>query len=214
MRPAAGGGRMTDAREQVVSTLDPSAGKTILTADEMRRAISRIAHEILERNDGAGDLVLAGMRQRGLVLAQRLAAKITDLEQVPVPVCQIETARYRDDLRERARPLTPEPLGVEITERVAVLVDDVFFTGRTARAAMDALLDRGRPRKIQLAVLVDRGHRELPIRPDYVGKNVPTARAESIRVQLAEIDGADAVRLRRPDPAPTAGERKERAGDE
>jgi pyrimidine operon attenuation protein/uracil phosphoribosyltransferase len=208
---------MNDTRERHATVPDPArpgTDKVILTADEMRRAISRIAHEILERNGGAGDLVLAGMRQRGLVLAQRLAARITDLEQAPVSVCQIETARYRDDLAERARPLAPEPLGVEIAGRVAVLVDDVLFTSRTARAAMDALLDRGRPRKVQLAVLVDRGHRELPIRADYVGKNVPTARAESIRVHLAEIDGFDAVRLRRPEPTPPSGDGKEHGGDE
>jgi pyrimidine operon attenuation protein / uracil phosphoribosyltransferase len=181
--------------------------KLIYNEEEMRRAISRIAHEILERNAGARDLVLVGLRTRGLPLAQRLAAKISALEDLAVPIAELDVTNYRDDLpQRRAREGNAHPtLPVEIVGRVVVLVDDVLFTGRTARAALDALLDCGRPRKVQLAVLVDRGHRELPIRADYVGKNVPTATGESISVRLCETDGADAVVLR------AAPERKEEA---
>jgi pyrimidine operon attenuation protein/uracil phosphoribosyltransferase len=181
--------------------------KLIYNEEEMRRAISRIAHEILERNAGARDLVLVGLRTRGLPLAQRLAAKISALEDLAVPIAELDVTNYRDDLPQRpAREGDAHPtLPVEIVGRVVVLVDDVLFTGRTARAALDALLDCGRPRKVQLAVLVDRGHRELPIRADYVGKNVPTATGESISVRLRETDGADAVVLR------AAPERKEGA---
>ncbi len=174
-------------------------GKTILTADEIRRAISRIAHEIVERNDGAAELMLVGLRTRGVPLAERLATKIGELEHVAVATAALDTTPYRDDLpRGAARPpVPPLTLPVDITGRVVVLVDDVLFTGRTARCALDALLGHGRPRKVQLAVLVDRGHRELPIRADYVGKNVPTALSESVRVRLSETDGWDAVVLLR-----------------
>ena len=173
--------------------------KIILNEDEMRRAISRIAHEIVERNGGAADLALVGMRTRGYPLAQRLAARIAEFEGVAVPVAELDATNYRDDLPERAERLSKprEPLPVEIPGAVIVLVDDVLYTGRTTRAAIEALLDYGRPRKIQLAVLVDRGHRELPIRADYAGKNVPTARSESIRVRLRETDGFDSVLLSR-----------------
>jgi len=172
--------------------------KLIYNEEEMRRAISRIAHEILERNAGARDLVLVGLRTRGLPLAQRLAAKISALEGLSVPVTELDVTNYRDDLPQRpARESDTSPmLPVEVVGRVVVLVDDVLYTGRTARAALDALLDCGRPRKVQLAVLVDRGHRELPIRADYVGKNVPTAAGESISVRLCETDGTDGVLLR------------------
>lgn len=173
--------------------------KPLFNEEEMRRAISRIAHEIVERNAGAKELVLVGLRRRGAPLAQRLAAKIGDLEHTEVPVAELDVTAYRDDLPSRAtRAQTPPPtLPLSIVGRVVVLVDDVLFTGRTVRAAIDALLDCGRPRRVQLAVLVDRGHRELPIRADYVGKNVPTAMSESIGVRLREIDGHDAVVLRR-----------------
>lgn len=172
--------------------------KVIYNEDEMRRAISRMAHEIVERNAGARDLVLIGLRTRGVPLAERLVERIAEPEGVRVPTATIDTTAYRDDLPERSTRLnTPrEPLPVEIEDRVVVLVDDVLFTGRTARAALEALLDYGRPRKVQLAVMVDRGHRELPIRADYVGKNIPTAMSESIRVSLRETDGLDAVLLR------------------
>ncbi|HEX8033731.1 MAG TPA: bifunctional pyr operon transcriptional regulator/uracil phosphoribosyltransferase PyrR [Ktedonobacterales bacterium] len=172
--------------------------KVIYNEDEMRRAISRMAHEIVERNAGARDLVLIGLRTRGVPLAERLVERIAEFEGVTVPTATLDTTAYRDDLPERsARLSTPrEPLPVEIEDRVVVLVDDVLYTGRTARAALEALLDHGRPRKVQLAVMVDRGHRELPIRADYVGKNIPTAMSESIRVSLRETDGLDAVLLR------------------
>ena len=178
--------------------------KLIFNEDEMRRAISRIAHEIIERNAGAHDLTLLGMLTRGAPLAQRLAAKIGDLEGVVVPVAALDVTAYRDDVANRTARAIGEraPLPVEVTDRVVVLVDDVLFTGRTARAALEALLDHGRPRKAQLAVLVDRGHRELPIRADYVGKNVPTAMSESVGVRLRETDGYDAVvLLRQPEQA-------------
>ncbi len=173
--------------------------KLLYSDDEMRRAITRMAHEILERNAGARDLVLVGLRTRGCPLARRLAAKIGELEQVEIPVADLDITAHRDDRKERTRTRTEphDPLPVAVEGRVIVLVDDVLFTGRTARAALDALLDHGRPRKVQLAVLVDRGHRELPIRADFVGKNVPTALSESIGVRLKETDGFDGVLLRR-----------------
>ena len=182
--------------------------KVIFNADEIRRAISRIAHEIVERNDGAHDLTLLGLRTRGGPIAQRLAARIRDHEGVEVPVAELDVSDYRDDLPDRAARAAARgpaaPLPVAIVDRIVVLVDDVLFTGRTTRAALDAILDRGRPRRIQLAVLVDRGHRELPIRADYVGKNLPTAMSERIAVRLTESDGVseDAVTLiRKPDAA-------------
>ncbi len=186
--------------------------KLLYTEDEMRRAITRMAHEILERNAGARDLALVGLRTRGVPLARRLAARIGELERIEIPVAELDITAHRDDRKDRAhaRAEPSEPLPVEIAGRVIVLVDDVLFTGRTARAALDALLDHGRPRKVQLAVLVDRGHRELPIRADFVGKNVPTALSESIGVRLKEIDSFDGVLLRRePEQAPEAAHEHE-----
>ena len=188
--------------------------KIIFNEEEIRRAISRIAHEIVERNSGARDLTLLGLRTRGGPIARRLADRIRDLEGVEVPVAEIDVSDYRDDLPDRAarvstRGQASEPLPVEIAGRVVILVDDVLFTGRTTRAALEAVLDHGRPRRIQLAVLVDRGHRELPIRADYVGKNVPTAMSERIAVRLTESDGmeADAVTLiRKPEQGAASGE--------
>ena len=173
------------------------AGKTVLGSDEIRRALTRIGHEILERTDGGHEVVLLGIPTRGVPLARRLAARLADTEGVRVPVGSLDITLYRDDLRLRpARALgrTDVP-GSGIDGMIVILVDDVLYSGRTVRAALDALNDIGRPRAVQLAVLVDRGHRELPIRPDYVGKNLPTAKRELVRVSLTETDGEDAVML-------------------
>lgn len=184
------------------SDIDEAGGleKVLFNEDEMRRAISRIAHEVIERNAGAGDLLLVGLRTRGVPLAERLAARIAEFESVTVPTAALDIRTYRDDLPERgvqAPSSERQPLPVAVSGSVVVLVDDVLFTGRTVRAALEALLDYGRPRKVQLAVLIDRGHRELPIRADYTGKNVPTAMSESVHVRLLETDGYDAVVLSR-----------------
>ncbi len=172
--------------------------RKILTEDEIRRALTRIAHEILERNGGAKDLILVGMHTRGVPLARRLAGLIREFESEDVPIGELDIGLYRDDLSDGARPLMRRTdIPVDIQGQRIVLVDDVLFTGRSIRAAMDALNDFGRPREIQLAVLVDRGHRELPIRADYVGKNVPTSLDEEVQVRLAETDEADEVVLLR-----------------
>jgi len=170
---------------------------TIMSAPDMARALKRIAHEILEHNRGAGNLVLLGIPTRGAHLSLRLAGIIEELEARPVDRGTLDTTMYRDDLRTRSpRPLLPTQLPIGgIQDRDVVLVDDVFFSGRTIRAALDALAEHGRPRTVQLAVLVDRGHRELPIRADYVGKNIPTSRAERVKVCLVEVDGNDQVIL-------------------
>lgn len=171
--------------------------RNILGADEIRRALVRIAHEILERNGGVERLVLVGIQTRGVWLAKRIAAFIQQFEGVDVPVGALDVGLYRDDLAARSRPLMHTSIPAGVQGRRVVLVDDVLYTGRTIRAAMDALNDFGRPREIQLASLVDRGHRELPIRPDYVGKNVPTSRDESVQVYMSEIDGIDEITLLR-----------------
>ena len=170
-------------------------GPPLLDAGEIRRAVTRIAHEILERNKGAGDVALIGIAARGDDLARRLAGEIQRIEGIEVPVGSLDITFYRDDigLRAEAPEVHQTQIGFDISGRALVLVDDVLFTGRTIRAALDALVDFGRPRSIQLAVLVDRGHRELPIRPDFVGKNVPTRRDEDVAVRLVEVDGEDAV---------------------
>jgi pyrimidine operon attenuation protein/uracil phosphoribosyltransferase len=169
----------------------------LLEAADIRRAVTRIAHEILERNDGGGQIALVGIAARGDDLARRLASEIERIEDVRVPVGVLDITFYRDDIGMRAEaPEVHETrIDFDITDATVVLVDDVLFTGRTIRAAMDALVDFGRPHAIQLAVLVDRGHRELPIRADYVGKNVPTRKDEDVQVRLAETDGEDAVVL-------------------
>lgn len=167
----------------------------ILDAQGIRRASVRIAHEIIERNHGVGSVGLIGIRRRGVPLANRLAERIREIEGVMVPVGYMDITLYRDDLTQLDSypqlQQTEVPFGV--TDRDIILVDDVLFTGRTVRAAMDAIMDLGRPRSIQLAALIDRGHRELPIRADYVGKNVPTARREVISVEIEEVDGCDRV---------------------
>lgn len=165
----------------------------------MRRMLSRMAHEMVERNGGPDDLVLMGICTRGVPLAYRVGRVIDGLEGVRIPVGELDVTLYRDDLFQgKAHEVrrTAFPV-VDISKANVVLIDDVLFTGRTVRAALDAVMDYGRPRSVALAVLVDRGHRELPIRPDYVGKNLPTARDEEVIVRVAEIDGADAVVLRR-----------------
>jgi len=167
----------------------------IMDAEQMKRAITRIAHEIVEANKGVEGVCLIGIRTRGVPLARRLAQRIESFEQSACPVGILDITLYRDDLTTIAhQPVvhkTEIPFSVE--GKTIVLVDDVLYTGRTARAALDAIIDLGRPRRIQLAVMVDRGHRELPIRADFVGKNVPTSQEEVISVQLAEVDGKDRV---------------------
>jgi pyrimidine operon attenuation protein/uracil phosphoribosyltransferase len=179
--------------------------KTIVAGADLHRMVDRIAHQILEKTSGAADTVLLGIPTRGVPLARRLAGRCGAFESVDVPVGILDVTLYRDDLRRNAiravGPTELPPGGID--GRRVILVDDVLFSGRTVRAALDALSDLGRPASVQLAVLVDRGHRELPIRADYVGKNIPTAKAESVRVVLAETDGADEVRLY---PAPAAQE--------
>jgi pyrimidine operon attenuation protein / uracil phosphoribosyltransferase len=170
-------------------------GLRLLDADDVRRALTRIAHEIIERNKGAERVALVGIANRGDDLARRLAQQIVEIEGTKVPVGTLDITFYRDDIGMKAEaPEVHEThVDFDINGATVVLVDDVLFTGRTIRAAMDALMDFGRPRKIQLAVLVDRGHRELPIRADFVGKNVPTGRAQDVRVLVQELDGEDAV---------------------
>lgn len=166
---------------------------TVMDAEAVRRSLSRIAHEILERNRGTRDLVLVGVLSKGDLLARRLADKLEELEGHPVPVGALNVAEHRDDRHLRPPARQGTSVVPPVDGRVVVLVDDVIFHGRTARAALDALLEFGRPRAVQLAVLVDRGHRELPIRPDYVGRNLPTASDELVEVCLREVDGVDAA---------------------
>ncbi|HEX9467682.1 MAG TPA: bifunctional pyr operon transcriptional regulator/uracil phosphoribosyltransferase PyrR [Acidimicrobiia bacterium] len=192
----------TTAPEAAVHGDAPAGGRFVFRtgvfdADDLRRAHTRIAHEIVERNHGPDTVVLVGLYTRGLVIARRLAAAIEEFERFAVPVGALDVAFYRDDISLRAVvPLGSTEVPVDITGRVVVLVDDVLYTGRTVRAALDALTELGRPRAVQLAVLVDRGHRELPIRPDFVGKNLPTRVGEDVRVRLMESDGmTDVVEL-------------------
>jgi pyrimidine operon attenuation protein/uracil phosphoribosyltransferase len=172
----------------------PTAERQILDAQDIRRAVTRIAHEIIERNRGASSLVLVGIHTRGVPLARRLAAQIASIEGLQIPVGELDISHHRDDAIAGATiEMHPTHIPESLNDRRVVLVDDVIFTGRTVRAAMDALIEHGRPAAIQLAVLVDRGHRELPIRPDYVGKNIPTSRSERVRVCLRETDETDTV---------------------
>ena len=168
----------------------------VLDDAALDRALTRIAHEILEKNGGASDVAFVGLRTRGVTLAQRLAAKIAQIDGAALPVGTLDITLYRDDLGLRGAPLirgTDIPFSIK--NKTVILVDDVLFTGRTVRAALDAIIDLGRPKAIQLAILIDRGHRELPIRPDYVGKNLPTARSERVNVRVEELDGVDEVTI-------------------
>jgi pyrimidine operon attenuation protein / uracil phosphoribosyltransferase len=170
-----------------------ATGKLVLMDEiAMRRALTRIAHEILEKNKGVDNCMLIGIRTRGVYLAQRIAQLIQEIEHTPVDVGEIDVTFYRDDLATENKHI-PNKQMLNIRNKKLILFDDVLYTGRTVRAAMDALMDIGRPEMIQLAVLVDRGHRELPIRPDYVGKNVPTSKIEEIEVRLEEVDTVDQV---------------------
>ncbi len=167
----------------------------IMDASAVRRATARITYEILEHNKGAEQLCLVGILSRGAVLARRIAAKIQELEGVSVPLGVLDITAYRDDVPHDLDYQEHSEIDFALTDQHIVLCDDVLYTGRTSRAAIDALIQRGRPKSIQLAVLVDRGHRELPIRPDYVGKNLPTSRAETVKVCVEEIDGVDKVSI-------------------
>ena len=169
---------------------------SIMDQKAIFRATIRIANEIVERNKGIKDVVLVGIKTRGVPFAHRIAAKIKEIEDSPVDVFTLDISLYRDDLKEIGyKPVVNEVFSGDIDGKNVVLVDDVIFTGRTVRAALDALIDNGRPRKVQLAVLVDRGHREFPIRPDYVGKNVPTSNNEVVSVRFLETDGEDEVQI-------------------
>lgn len=182
------------------STASTDISRVVLDDSDITRALTRIAHEILERNKGAADLVLLGIPTRGVPLAERIAERIAAVEGYAVPVGSLDVTMYRDDLRMKpARALLPTQIPAGgIDGRTVVLVDDVLFSGRTIRAALDALNDLGRPRAVQLAVLVDRGHRELPIRADFVGKNLPTSLVETVKVSLAGVDEVDAVTIQGP----------------
>ncbi len=176
---------------------DPAAARPVLEATDVSRALSRIAHEVLERTSGGADVVVLGIPTRGVTLARRLAGRMAEVEGRAVPVGSLDITMYRDDLRLRGvRALAQTDLPPDgVDGKIVVLADDVLFSGRTVRAALDALSDLGRPRAVQLAVLVDRGHRELPIRADYVGKNLPTSLQDTVHVLLEENDGRDAVLL-------------------
>ena len=175
----------------------------VMDADRMARALTRIAHEILERNRGTSELALVGIRTRGVPLARRIAHSLREINGHEVPTGALDITLYRDDLMRQ--PVGPQPVvrrtevPFSIDEKRILLVDDVLYTGRTIRAALDALIDFGRPRAIQLIVLVDRGHRELPIKADYVGKNLPTSPKQSVQVRVQEIDGADEVLINEPE---------------
>jgi pyrimidine operon attenuation protein/uracil phosphoribosyltransferase len=217
--PTPGAASPGDAHDAKSTNSPVNAGpspdrKRVLEPDEIRRALTRIAHEILERTNGAGDILLLGIPTRGVPLARRLAERAGEFEGRAIPWGSLDVTMYRDDLRLRpARALGRTelpPAGID--GQTVVLVDDVLYSGRTVRAALDALTDLGRPKVVQLAVLVDRGHRELPIRADYVGKNLPTSQREQVKVLLSEVDGEDAVLLGGRDTS--ADNSKNPAGDE
>ncbi len=168
----------------------------ILDQEQLKRALIRIAHEILEKNQGASNIAIVGIQSRGFYLAQRLVKNVSSIESIEVPIGALDISLYRDDLSTNPQPILKKTeVNFDLMDKNIILVDDVLYTGRTIRAALDALTDIGRPASIQLAVLVDRGHRQLPIRPDYVGKNIPTATRQRVSVQLAEESGQDIVTL-------------------
>jgi pyrimidine operon attenuation protein/uracil phosphoribosyltransferase len=175
--------------------------KELIDEDGIRRALTRISHEIIEKNEGLEDVVVIGIRTRGVPLAGRITANLKQIEGIEVPNGSLDITLYRDDLTTIAnQPIVHKTeIPFDITDKKVILADDVLYTGRTVRAALDALMDLGRPKSIQLAILVDRGHRELPIRPDFIGKNIPTSQEEVIEVKLAEVDDEDAVLLKEQD---------------
>lgn len=190
------------ASRQQAGATEPAGQRELLSAGDVARTIARIAHQIIEKTAPESSdrrVILLGIPTRGAPLARRLGARIAEFDDVTVPVGVLDTTLYRDDLRQQPnRPLEPSSLPPEgVDDALVILVDDVLFSGRTIRSALDALRDQGRPRAVQLAVLVDRGHRDLPIRADYVGKNVPTSRTEDVAVRMTEVDGVDGVLLRR-----------------
>ena len=175
---------------------DQSTARTVLDDRDIARALMRITHEILERNRGSADVILLGIPTRGVQIAKRIAARMGEVEGRTITAGALDITMYRDDLRSKpARPLEHTDIPDDIEDKIVVLVDDVLFSGRTIRAALDALTELGRPRAVQLAVLIDRGHRELPIRADYVGKNLPTSLAEKVKVSVQETDGTDSVTI-------------------
>ena len=175
---------------------DTAPSRTVLDGPDITRALTRITHEILERNRGSADLLLLGIPTRGVNLAERIAKRMSEVEGRTITAGALDVTMYRDDLRLRpARSLEHTDIPDDVDNKIVVLIDDVLFSGRTIRAALDALNDIGRPRAVQLAVLVDRGHRELPLRADFVGKNLPTSLSEKVRVRLTETDGADGVTI-------------------
>lgn len=189
-----------------MSEVDPPRSRIVLDADQISRACARMAHQILEANRGAAGLVLLGIPTRGVVLASRLSEAMAAIEGAAIPTGSLDVTMYRDDLRRQpTRPVGHTSVPISVDDAVVVLVDDVLFSGRTVRAALDALGDLGRPRAVRLAVLVDRGHRQLPIRADHVGKNLPTAAGERVRVRLAEVDGVNEVTISSEDALHGAG---------
>lgn len=190
--------------QKVVKQMSEAELHILMDETAIRRALTRIAHEIVERNKGIEDCIIVGIKTRGVYLANRIAARISDIEGIEVPAYELDITKYRDDrdelsadlsLEAAEQPGEAELAAINVKNKKVILIDDVLYTGRTIRAAMDAIMDQGRPQSIQLAVLVDRGHRELPIRPDFIGKNVPTSRHEVIQVQLSEIDMVDQVTI-------------------
>lgn len=169
--------------------------KVIFNEDAIKRSLKRIAHEILEKNNNLEDVILVGIKTRGVFLAERLSQFVNDFEGISIPILALDVRGYRDDVKREAGTNSGNPEMV-LNEKVIIVVDDVLYTGRTIRAAMEAVLEYGRPRSIQLATLIDRGHRELPIRADYIGKNIPTSKSESVNVFLTEIDGEDLVLIK------------------